>query len=406
MKTVTFDFDNTIAMSYMDFDSDPPDPVFQAYNDPIIEKIKKNIKKGNEVFLVTSRQKHLEEVFPDQCIPFHLERLGLADYFLPNRLFYTDGAPKKEVLKQLGTEKHYDDDILEHYDAIDEEYSIKQPLEHFEDSDSVGKIVIFDAEDNILLLQRSDSGNYWDLPGGHIKNIEISRGPDGLKDGSEREIFEETGLLVPFLKEFDEFDLIRKGITHRIIVFLSKLDTVKPHVRLDLQEKMENIDYKWIKLSNLEPLMTQSTINLRKIHDKLVEIEKIFEQNEPFQRKMKEKHKKMKKKLIGMGKNKHFGGGKGHKRPKMARSKSAPPVAGLVEEEKWPEEYFKERKLEKKVKIKVKIVKNLDEKRKKRKKRRKKRRKSYKYGRFYPYFGGHTGHYEGDFGGDGGSGGE
>jgi len=54
----------------------------------------------------------------------------------------------------------------------------------------------------------------------------------------------------------------------------------------------------------------------------------------------------MKKKLIGLGKNKHFGGGKGHKRPKMSRSKSAPAGFGVLEEEND----------EKKPKIKVKIV--------------------------------------------------
>ena len=41
MKIITFDFDNTIAMSYMDTRGDTPNPVFQRYNDKIIQKIKK-----------------------------------------------------------------------------------------------------------------------------------------------------------------------------------------------------------------------------------------------------------------------------------------------------------------------------------------------------------------------------
>jgi len=49
---------------------------------------------------------------------------------------------------------------------------------------------------------------------------------------------------------------------------------------------------------------------------------------------MKRKHRNMKRKLIGLGKNKHFGGGKGHKRPSMSRSKSAPPGFGALGEQK------------------------------------------------------------------------
>ena len=52
----------------------------------------------------------------------------------------------------------------------------------------------------------------------------------------------------------------------------------------------------------------------------------------------------MKRKLIGYGKNRNFGGGKGHSRPKMDRSKSAPAGFGALEEEKWPKKVFKIRK--------------------------------------------------------------
>ena len=45
-----------------------------------------------------------------------------------------------------------------------------------------------------------------------------------------------------------------------------------------------------------------------------------------FQTRERAKHPAHKKRLIGMGKNKETGGGKGHKRPDMERSKSAPPM--------------------------------------------------------------------------------
>jgi len=115
----------------------------------------------------------------------------------------------------------------------------------------------------------------------------------------------------------------------------------------------------------------------------------LFEQNEPFQRAMKKKHFNMKKRLVGLGDNKHSGGGKGHKKPSFKRSKSAPPLG----EDKKPK---------KKRKIRVKITPKIDEKRKKRKKKRKKAQKKRKYayyGGWFPYDSGGS-----DGGGDGGGG--
>ena len=40
MKKISFDFDNTIAMSFMTYINEEPIPVFQSYNDKIIKKIK------------------------------------------------------------------------------------------------------------------------------------------------------------------------------------------------------------------------------------------------------------------------------------------------------------------------------------------------------------------------------
>ena len=147
MKVVTFDFDNTIAMSYVDTTGDLPVPVFQGFNDVIIKKIKENIKDGKEVYIVTSRKEDLEARFPKQNIPYRLKQIGLDDYFLPDRLFYTNGGPKYPILLNLKTELHYDDDIEEHRDAWDSEYEVKQPLDSFDDGDIVGKTVIFDEFD-------------------------------------------------------------------------------------------------------------------------------------------------------------------------------------------------------------------------------------------------------------------
>ena len=97
-------------------------------------------------------------------------------------------------------------------------YEVIQPLDDYKDSESVGKVVIYDKSDRILILQRSDEGHLWDLPGGHIKNIEIARGDLGLEDGTEREVFEETGLLLDFLKEFYASQSITVGYIKKIML--------------------------------------------------------------------------------------------------------------------------------------------------------------------------------------------
>jgi 8-oxo-dGTP pyrophosphatase MutT (NUDIX family) len=344
MKKISFDFDNTIVMLYMDYVDEIIVPVFQSYNDKIIKKIKKNIKEGNEVYIVTARTRELEGHFPKQTVEFHLDKLGLKEYFWPDRVYYTDTGPKYKLLQKLGVEKHYDDSIEEHFDAIDANYKIIQPLDDFKDSESVGKVGIFDQNNKVLILQRSDKGNLWDLPGGHLKHVEIARGIEGYEDGTDREVFEETGLLLPFLKELMIYDFHWKGITHKIYMYLSQIDESEPHVRLDLQDHVENIDYKWVSIADLEDYMGKTTTNLRKMFDELSIKDEIFEQNEPFQLKMKRNHRNKKRKLLGLGKNKHFGGGKGHSRPKMDRSKSAPPGFGALEEEKWPKKFFRIRK--------------------------------------------------------------
>jgi len=53
--------------------------------------------------------------------------------------------------------------------------------------------------------------------------------------------------------------------------------------------------------------------------------DEIFEQTEPFQRKVKAKHKRMKIRLIGKGKGKHVASSY-KKKPSYKRSKSAPPL--------------------------------------------------------------------------------
>ena len=370
MPVITFDFDNTIAMSHMKIiDSDEkPEYVFDEYNQKTIELINHHMDKDDEVYIVTSRFEDKEGMYPNDTIEKHLEKLSLRWFFWPNRVFYTNGAPKREKLVELGTTIHYDDDMQEHVDGLPEDYVVKNPYDFYEDVRLAGKALIFDSEDRLLVLRRTDEGKKWDLPGGHIKTIEYDRGPEGIKEGTMREVAEETGLILPFLTEMGHHTFVWKGRDSEIAFFMSKIDDITPPVNLFMQEKQENDNYEWKTLDELFKYVRNGTQVLRKGVE-MVKSVGILSENERFQHAMKAKHRKMKKKLVGLGGNTHFGGGKGHSRPKMSRSESAPAGFGVLEEENE----------DKNDKIKVKIVQNMDEKRKKKRKNRTNKRKKTVY---------------------------
>jgi len=394
-KTITFDFDNTIAMSHMNFPDGNVEYVFDEYNEKIVNLIKKYIKNGDDVHIVTSRTESKEGMFPDDTVKIHLDKLQLSSYFWPNRVHYTNGSLKAEKLKELGSTLHYDDDIEEHVNNFGS-IRTENPYESYKDTEFAGKCMIYDSENRILLLRRTDGGKKWDIPGGHLKDIEVKRGDSGKEDGTEREIMEETGLILPFIKYIGEQNFEFMGEKSIVLFYLSKFDDSEPEINLNMQDFQENSEYKWVSMDEMFKYAKNGTQVLRKA----VEFAKnhgILTEEERYQRVVKKKHSKMKKKLIGYGPNKEFGGGRGHSRPKMSRSKSAPPGFGAIGEEKDP----------KKRKIKVKITNNVDEKRKKRRKKAQKTpKKRRNRGSLWPYIGSQTHDYgdSGDSGGDGGGG--
>jgi ADP-ribose pyrophosphatase YjhB (NUDIX family) len=394
-KIITFDFDNTIAMSHMNFPDGDVEYVFDEYNEKIINLIKKYIKNGDDVHIVTSRTEAKEGMFPDDTVKVHLDKLQLSGYFWPDKVHYTNGSLKAEKLKELGSTLHYDDDIEENMNNLGVIKTIN-PYEFYKDTEFAGKCIIYDSKDRILLLRRTDEGLKWDIPGGHLKDIEVKRGNTGKEGGTEREIMEETGLILPFIKYIGQQNFEFRGEKSKVLFYMSKFNQSGPEVNLNIQDFQENSQYKWVSMDEMFKYAKNGTQVLRKAVE-LAKNHGILTEEERYQRFVKKKHSKMKKKLIGYGPNKEFGGGKGHSRPKMTRSKSAPPGFGAIGEEK-------ERK---KRKIRVKIVRNVDEKRKKRrKKRRKSAKKRRNRGSLWPYIGGHTHDHgdSGDSGGDGGGG--
>ena len=342
---VTFDFDNTIAMSHITFLGDEPQFVFESYNDVIISKIMKHIQNGDEVYIVTARDKAKEDLFPHDSIPYHLKKIGLGGYFLPDRVFYTNDLPKMKILRQLGSEMHWDDKMEEVIALKNAKMNVKNPYDLLKDSLIVAKALIFDKNDRILVLERSDKGNLWDIPGGHLKKVEENRGWLGKKEGLAREVAEETGLFLPNESFIGTYSTFWKEKIHEIVLFATKLDVVAPEINLNLQDFRENLSYEWVTYDELIKMLPRSVEILKKAL-KFFPKDKMITMEEAKRRSWHKNHRRMKAKLIGMGGNKHKGGGKGHKKPSFKRSKSAPAGFGVLEEENEEE----------KVKIKVKIT--------------------------------------------------
>ena len=390
-NVISFDFDNTIAITYIDFEQNKePKPVFLEYNQGIIDKINEHISNKDEVFIVTSRYRHLEEEYPDQDVPYHLNKLGLTEYFWPDRVFYMNGGLKIEKLKELNVDLHYDDSMEELLECKKHGVPYKSPYDYYKDAAVAGKSVIYDADDNILVLKRGDEGTKWDFPGGHIKEIELQRGEFGLQKGLEREVAEETGIILPNEQYYFDFSNTFNNITNQIHVYLTKLINRKPEIDLNVQQKQENIAYEWVPLSKITQYLDNSTSVFETVVKKLLDDNKTITNEGQYLATQHKNWRKMKTKLIGMGKNTHKGGGKGHEEADMGPSKN---VLALEEQNS-----------KKKQKIKVKIIKNeqnLDEKKKKRRKKRKKQASRAKTGGYYPYYD----LYDGDSGGFGDGGG-
>ncbi len=333
-------------MSYMDIESDDLEYKFQGYNKEIIKILMSHLQKGDDVHIVTSRHEEKEGMFPEDTVLKHLNRLDLAKYFWPDKVHYTNGKHKTEMLNKLGSTLHYDDDMEEHINNFGG-ISIKNPLEHYPDSEIVGKACIFDMDDRLLLLKRSDKGKKWDLPGGHIKQIEVDRGEQGFLDGLEREVAEETGLILPFADKIgDQAFEFEKKKSH-VHVYIVKMNKSQPYVNLDMQDFRENEEFRWVSMDEIEHYVENSTQVLQKAVE-FLKNRGLLTEKEAWYLRRRRKDVKNRKKLIGMGNNKHTGGGKGHSRPKMGSPKSAPPNVGVLEEEIPKKKY----------KIKVIVAKN------------------------------------------------
>jgi|TARA_R110001583_G_scaffold10061_4_gene46913 ADP-ribose pyrophosphatase YjhB (NUDIX family) len=338
-RKISFDWDNTIVMSYMVDSSYPskdtglPIYQFQEYNEELIRKIKEYHAAGDELYIVTSRKRSLEEYYPEESVAYHIEMLKLSHIFPPARVHYTEGALKAKTLRQLGIVLHHDDSMEEIIECKRYGIDTFNSLSGYKDSDIVTKGIITDLYGSILLLKRTDDGEKWDIPGGHIKEIEQNRDKKGISDGYEREVAEETGLIIPPSRLIRQYVHTWKGKSIDMYILWTDYATEEPSIDLSIQELQENSEFKWVQEEDLVLYTSNMTeVAFRAIqffrenigNPMIMEGEYLPSQSRTWA--------KMKKRLVGLGNNKNTGGGKGHTRPKMKKSKASPPDFSVLED--------------------------------------------------------------------------
>jgi len=216
---------------------------------------------------------------------------------------YETREEKPEIPPPEEDIRPFDPEDPEEWEFLDD---LQESLDE-NDTKNVSKVLIFNKNDEILLLKRADEQQNWDLPGGHIQKGE------NFVDGARRETKEETNLDISDLKP------IKTDKKGKIIKYF-KANKYNGTISLDPEE---HIDYKWVKIEDLD----QYTVikNMKSAIE--AEMKALLQEIEPYQEKVKQKHRRMKIRLIGKGKNK-YNVGKKMKKPSYKRSKSATPGAG------------------------------------------------------------------------------
>lgn len=105
----------------------------------------------------------------------------MDNYFTDDKIFYTEGDLKLKTLQKLGSTLHYDDSLEEISNNFGKIKTIS-PYDKYPDSSEVGKAIIYDKDDRILILRRTDEGKKWDIPGGHFKKLKKNDQMEKLKE--------------------------------------------------------------------------------------------------------------------------------------------------------------------------------------------------------------------------------
>ena len=116
-----------------------------------------------------------------------------------------------------------------------------------------------------------------------------------------------------------------------------------------IQERLENSEAVWVEKKNLPAYLTHSTEVCQKAIDFWLNLDTYLLEETAYLASQDKKWAKMKKRLVGYGKNKKTGGGKGFTKTNFKKSKSGPSDFSVLEEEKEDKKSVKVKISKKKV---------------------------------------------------------
>ena len=126
-------------------------------------------------------------------------------------------------------------------------------------------------------------------------------------------------------------------------------DLVFLNYRTKRKDKKGNCYEDWVTKENLPAYLNYSTGVCQEAVRYWLSIDSEMLQESAYLASQSKKWSKMKKRLVGYGKNKNFGGGTGHKRPSYRKSQAAPPDFAVLEEQEEDKKSIKVKIAKKKV---------------------------------------------------------
>ena len=115
------------------------------------------------------------------------------------------------------------------------------------------RATIYNTKTNkVLLLQRNDGNNAWEIPGGKRENNE------DIVDALKREVQEETGLII------NEYKLVYVSLTfenHPVLKPFLNIGYLCLVDNSDVVISDEHIDYKWVSVEELANYLDNDIYN-------------------------------------------------------------------------------------------------------------------------------------------------
>ncbi len=121
----------------------------------------------------------------------------------------------------------------------------------------VGAVVFQDGRVLMIKRGKSPSKGMWSIPGGRLELGET------LQEAAEREVFEETGLIVRAGKPLYVFDMVARDDDGRIKYHYIIVDLTAEYIQGELKAGDDADDARWVLFEELESLgVSEKTISL------------------------------------------------------------------------------------------------------------------------------------------------